>query len=69
MRVRFQAEADLDAPIIRGLKRKQPEIDFHAADSGRILITHDRCTMPSHFARFIAPLTGQSAWSHTRSWA
>lgn len=75
MRVRFQADADLDARIIRGLKRKQPEIDFQtaqeaglrgvadpavlraAADSGRILVTHDRRTMPSHFAQFIAGRT------------
>jgi len=75
MRVRFQADADLDARIIRGLKRKQPEIDFQAAeeaglrgladpdvlrvavDSGRILVTHDPRTMPSHLARFIAART------------
>ncbi len=75
MRVRFQADADLDARIIRGLKRKHPEIDFQtaeeaglrgladpdvlrmAADSGRILVTHDRRTMPSHFAQFIAGRT------------
>ncbi len=72
MRVRFQADADLDARIIRGLKRKQPEIDFQtaqearlrgvadpdvlrvAADAGRVLVTHDRRTMPAHFAEFIA---------------
>ena len=57
MRVRFQADADLDARIIRGLTRKQPEIDFQAVDSGRILVTHDRRAMPSHFARFIAGRT------------
>ena len=75
MRVRFQADADLDARIIRGLKRQQPEIDIQTAaeaglqgladpdvlrvagDSGRILVTHDRSTMPSHFAQFIAGRT------------
>lgn len=75
MRVRFQADADLDARIVRGLKRKQPEVDFQtaeeadlrgvadpevlrvAADSSRILVTHDRRTMPSHFAQFIAGRT------------
>lgn len=72
MRIRFQADADLDARIIRGLKRRQPEIDFQtaeqaglrglgdpdvlrsAADSGRILVTHDRRTMPGHWRAFIA---------------
>ncbi|MBI3683933.1 MAG: DUF5615 family PIN-like protein [Acidobacteria bacterium] len=72
MRVRFQADANLDARIIRGLKRRQMEIDIQtaaearlpgladrdvlqaAADSGRVLVTHDQRTMPSHFAQFIA---------------
>jgi len=71
MRVRFQADADLDARIVRGLKRQQPEIDFQtggqggleglgdpavlaiAAAAGRILVTHDRRTMPDHFWQFI----------------
>ena len=75
MKVRFQADADLDARIIRGLRRRQPEIDFEtaeeaglegladpdvlrvAADSGRILVTHDRRTMPRHFIQFIAGRT------------
>src|SRR5258706_13169544 len=72
MRARFQADADLDARIIRGLKRRQPEIDFQtaeeaglrglsdpdvlrvAAESKRILVTHDRRTMPGHFEQFTA---------------
>ncbi len=75
MRVRFQADADLDARIIRGLKRRQPEVDIQtaaeaglvgladpdvlrvAADSLRILLTHDQRTMPRHFAQFIAVRT------------
>lgn len=82
MRVRFQADADLDARIIRGLKRKQPEIDFQtaqearlrgvadpdvlrvAADAGRVLVTHDRRTMPAHFAEFIEP---KHPWRNHRS--
>ena len=32
MRVRFQADADLDARIVRGLKRQQPEIDFQTGE-------------------------------------
>lgn len=70
MRVRFQADADLDGRIIRGLRRVTPEIDIRtsgdaslaglrdpevlriAADSGRILVSQDRRTMPAHFVRF-----------------
>jgi hypothetical protein len=70
MRVRFQADADLDGRIIRGLRRVALEIDIRtsgdaslaglgdpevlriAADSGRILVSQDRRTMPAHFARF-----------------
>jgi predicted nuclease of predicted toxin-antitoxin system len=69
MRVRFQADADLDGRILRGLRRLAPEIDFRtaadaglaglqdpevlriAAESGRILVSQDRRTMPAHFAR------------------
>jgi hypothetical protein len=72
MRVRFQADADLDGRILRGLLRAAPEIDIRtaadaaltglrdpevlriAADSGRILVSQDRRTMPAHFARFAA---------------
>ena len=71
MRVRFQADADLDGRILRGLRRTVPEIDIRtaadarlagledrevlriAADSGRILVSQDRRTMPAHFARFL----------------
>jgi len=70
MRVRFQADADLDGRILRGLRRTAREIDMRtsgdaglaglgdpevlriAADSGRILVSQDRRTMPAHFARF-----------------
>ena len=72
MRVRFQADADMDGRILRGLRRAAPEIDIRtaadaglaglrdpevlriAADSGRILISQDRRTMPAHFSRFKA---------------
>ena len=71
MRPRFQSDADLNEKIIRGLRRREPAVDFTtaseggvigladldvlvtAADSGRILISHDRRTMPGHFARFL----------------
>ncbi len=72
MRVRFQADADLDGRILRGLQRTAPGVNIRtaadagltgledlevlraAADSGRILVSQDRRTMPSHFARFIS---------------
>ncbi len=71
MKVRYQADADFNEDIIRGVRRRAPEIDFQtaheaqlenladpqvlalAAQSGRILVTHDRRTMPAHFGRFI----------------
>jgi hypothetical protein len=70
MRVRFQADADLDGRIIRGLRRVAPEIEMRTAsdaglpgltdpevlqvakDSGRILVSQDRSTMPGHFAHY-----------------
>jgi len=32
---------------------RDPEVLAHAADEGRILVTHDLQTMPRHFAEFI----------------
>jgi len=37
MRVRFQADADLDARIVRGLKRRCPEVDFRTAEHGALI--------------------------------
>jgi hypothetical protein len=71
MKVRFQADADLNQIIVKATLRLEPSIDFqtaHAADlaglddekvlqlasqQGRILVSHDRKTMPTHFGRFI----------------
>ena len=70
MRLRFQADADFNQKIVRGLRRREPLLDFQdahkggvigvsdpevlriAAESGRLLVSHDRKTMPGHFARF-----------------
>ena len=75
MRVRFQADADLNQNIMRAVRRREPAIDFqtaHEADlkglddesvldlaarEGRIVVTHDRRTMPLHFANFTATKT------------
>jgi predicted nuclease of predicted toxin-antitoxin system len=71
MKIRYQADADLNEDIVSGVQRRAPEIDFQTADElelanlpdpdvlalaaqdGRILVTHDRRTMPTHFGRFI----------------
>jgi hypothetical protein len=78
VRVRFQADADLDGRILRGLRRVSPEIEIRtafvagftgledtevlrlASDSGLILVSQDRRTMPGHFARYVerAPSPG-----------
>src|SRR5579862_2740364 len=65
-RVRFQADANFNALIVKGLPRRQPLIDIQSADaaglagmpdpevlaltaqSGRILVSHDYHTMPTH---------------------
>ena len=72
MRIGFQADADLNPAIGRGLIRQAPEIDWRpaqrfirdgtpdpdvlrlAAEDGRVLISRDVATMPSHFATFMA---------------
>jgi len=71
MKVRFQADADLNEILMKAVLRREPGIDFQtaraaglagladkdvltmAARSGRLLVTHDRRTMPKHFAEFI----------------
>jgi hypothetical protein len=41
MRATFQADADLDGRILRGLRRLAPEIDFRAAaDAGLAGLQH-----------------------------
>jgi Domain of unknown function (DUF5615) len=75
MRVRFQADADLNRHIIAAVKRREPLVDFQtapeaglmglddptvlalASSEGRLLVSHDRQTMPHHFAAFIAQQT------------
>jgi hypothetical protein len=72
VRIRFQADADLNPAIGRGLIRQAPEIDWRpaqrfipagtpdphvlrlAAEDGRVLVSRDVATMPSHFAAFVS---------------
>jgi hypothetical protein len=71
MKIRFQADADLNEDIVLGLTRLEPQIDFQtaseaglrgmwdlevlsrAAEDKRILVSHDRRTMPKHLAEFL----------------
>ena len=71
MKVRYQADTDLNEDILAGVQRRAPEIDFQTASEaelenlsdlevlalaaleGRILVTHDRRTMPTHFGKFV----------------
>ena len=75
MKVRFQADADLNLVIVQATLRREQRIDFRtaraaglsglhdrdvlalAAQAGRLLITHDRKTMPRHFAECIMQKT------------
>jgi hypothetical protein len=71
VRVRFQADADLNHTILLAAVRREPAMDFRSAvqadlagipdlevlaasaKDGRILVTHDFKTMPTHFADFV----------------
>ncbi len=71
MRIRFQADADLNQIILAAVLRRLPEAGFRsatdaglaglhdlevlalAARDGRLLVTHDKNTMPTHFGEFI----------------
>lgn len=75
MKLRFQADADLNEDIVKGVLRREPGIDFQtaasaglrglsdlevltlAAEEGRILVSHDRKTMPQTFGKFIQSTT------------
>ncbi|MFZ1159663.1 MAG: DUF5615 family PIN-like protein [Candidatus Sulfotelmatobacter sp.] len=72
MKVRFQADADLNEDIVTGVLRRESKVDFQtasaaglrllsdfevlslAARDGRVLVSHDRRTMPQAFARFVS---------------
>ncbi len=72
MKIKFQADNDLNEDILRAVKRLQPVIDFQrapelglhtgiddpevlrlCAEQNRMLVSHDRHTMPTHFREFI----------------
>jgi hypothetical protein len=71
VKIRFQADADLNEDIAKGVIRREPGIDFRtatfaglrrlsdlevlklAAQDERVLVSHDRKTMPRAFVQFI----------------
>jgi hypothetical protein len=71
VKLRFQADADLNESIVKGVLRREPTIDFKtataarlrslsdlevltsAAQEGRVLVSHDRKTMPRAFGDFV----------------
>jgi hypothetical protein len=75
MKLRFQADNDLDQRIVTAVKRLESSIDFQTAPAiglhrvadpdvlaltaqeGRVLVSHDRRTLPDHFRDFIASQT------------
>ncbi|MEN3331765.1 MAG: hypothetical protein V7641_1130 [Blastocatellia bacterium] len=79
MKLRFQADNDLDQRIVTAVRRLEPAIDFQTAPAlslhgisdlevlaltaqqGRILVSHDRQTLPDHFQQFIASQTSPGA--------
>lgn len=72
MKVRFQADADLNEDIVKGVLRREAKVDFQtataaslrllsdlevltmAARAGRLLVSHDRRTMPRAFSAFVS---------------
>lgn len=72
MKLRFQADNDLDQRIVVATRRLDPAVDFQAAaalglhdvpdpevlalaaSEERVLVSHDRRTLPGHFREFIA---------------
>lgn len=67
MKVKFQADNDLDRTIVRGVLRRRPLMSFQsqplnemddlavlslAAQEDRILVSHDVSTMPRAFAEY-----------------
>jgi hypothetical protein len=71
MKIRYQADADLNIKVVAATIRLNPGVDFRTADAaglrglddlrvleiaageGRILLTHDKSTMPDYFAEFV----------------
>ena len=54
MKLRFQADADLNQIIVLAAVRREPSIDFQTAGAADLVSLNDHeKTMPRHFAAFI----------------
>jgi hypothetical protein len=71
VKIRFQADADLNEDIVKGVLRREPGVDFRTATGAglrslsdlevltisaresRVLVSHDRKTMPRAYAEFL----------------
>jgi hypothetical protein len=58
LKIRFQADADLRVPIIKGLKRHEPSIDFATAHDAGLAGLDDRAVLA------LAASTGRVLVSH-----
>lgn len=75
MKIRFQADADLNQALVTGILRREQNVDFQTsnlsnlsglsdlevlnfgAESGRVIVSHDRKTMPIYFGEFVVNKT------------
>jgi len=56
--IRRQSNIDFQSAYAAGLEgKKDPEVLAIAAQNGRVLVTHDRKTMPAEFGEFIISQT------------
>jgi hypothetical protein len=84
VKVKFQADNDLRRAIIRGFLRRLPAADFQyqplnavddlavlhlAAETGRIVVSHDVSTMPEAFAEFRRTSHSPGILLTPQSWA
>jgi hypothetical protein len=52
--IRFQADNDLKRIIVDATLRREPRIDFQTGSQSRILVSHDKRTMPAALASLVA---------------
>lgn len=45
MKIRFQADADLHVPIVKGLRRREPSIDFMTSNEAGLTGIDDRAVL------------------------
>ena len=58
MKIRFQADADLRVPIVKGLRRREPAVDFATAHESELAGMDDRAVLA------LAASNGRALVSH-----